>query len=122
MKGIVGFAPVYLIRMFLRMKLVNDMNEDKAIETVLSMMYWPKELKTNSEYFRTQDDCDGDLSNGLSVTIDIMGDVWVTTTKNSCRFRMTAGGGGLSPAVRNALLVLAMAIEKDNKENKMGRA
>lgn len=95
------------------------MNEDKAIETVLSMMYWPKQLKTNTEYFRVQDDCDGDMNNGLSVTIDVMGDVWIQTT-SLCRFRMISGGGGLSPAVRNALLVLAMAIEKDNKENKMG--
>jgi len=92
--------------------------EDKAIKTVLSMIYWPKELKTNNEYFRTQDDCDGDLSKGISVVIDEMGDVWVQTT-GVCRFRMY-DGGGMSLSVRNALLVLAQAIEKDNKENKMG--
>jgi len=96
----------------------------KQIEKILETPFWPQNIETMKPYFITHDDCDGDKSEGLRVTISNDGDVWISDTINrpmtSCRFR-THGGGGRSLRVRNALLILAMAIkidsETDNKSS-----
>lgn len=91
---------------------------ESRIKALLDEPFWPKTLKTEESYFRTHDDCDGDLGQGVSVTIDPQGDVWLNTTTpkmTSCRFR-TFFGGGQSLRVRNALLLLAEAIRLDNEE------
>jgi hypothetical protein len=102
---------------FLRFRLkMKDIS--KAIKKILETPFWPPMLNPYQPYFRTQDDCEGDKSEGISVTIGEDGDAWVfTNTKmHSCRYRMPFLGGGRSPRVRNALLILAMAIKMDNEE------
>jgi len=92
---------------------------EKTIHEILDECFWPQSLDCNQVYFRTHDDCDGNLVDGLSVTITPDGDAFVKAVAErlySCRFRMPLSGGGLSPRVRNALLILAMAIKKDNEE------
>lgn len=68
--------------------------------------------------FRTHDDCDGDVRQGLSVTMDPMGDIYVSVRPGafakSVRFR-TSGGGTMSPNVHTALVNLMDAIELDNR-------
>lgn len=89
----------------------------EKVKDVIEAVEWLPELETNCNYFRTHDDCEGDLSQGLNVIFSMDGDAWVSTRYGeSCRFRMPFGGGGRSPRVRNALMVLAMAIKLDNEE------
>jgi hypothetical protein len=95
----------------------------EAIRKLLETPFWPEELKTREPYFRTQDDCDGDLTEGIVVTVGPDGDVWVNVhcrATQTCRFRMPFVGGGMSPRVRNALLILAVAIKLDNEEHPTG--
>ena len=89
----------------------------KKIQDILEEPFWPKELTTELEYFRTQDDCDGDLSKGLAVSFSRDGDAWIDTDRECCRFRSFFGGGN-SLMVRNALIVLAMAIKLENEKDK----
>jgi hypothetical protein len=102
---------------------VSEVNP-KVIKKLLETPFWPPELKTDTQYFRTQDDCDGNLREGIEVIIDQMGDAWVNITTDSllksCRFR-TWGGGGRSLRVRNALLLLAIAIKMDNDDHPVGK-
>lgn len=96
--------------------------EDRVRE-ILDEEFWIQGLKTNEWYFRTQDDCDGDQHEGLSVMIDTDGDAWVSVRSrpmHGCRFRMPMMGGGASPRVRKALVILAEAIRLDNADGKMG--
>ncbi len=91
---------------------------ERKVRELLEEPYWLKDLKVDEVYFRTQDDCDGDLKEGIGVSIDRQGDIFVRTTQgvmSDCRFR-TCGGGGRSLRVRNALLMLAEAIRLDNLE------
>jgi len=87
---------------------------EKDIIKILETPFWPESVDAMKSYFITHDDCDGDISEGLRVTISNDGDVWVSDTIRrsmvSCRFR-THAGGGRSLRVRNALLILAMAIK-----------
>jgi hypothetical protein len=66
---------------------------------------------------RVQDDCDGDLTQVLAVSLSHDGDAWVRTMQRlgTLRFRSDFGGG-MSPRVRNALIVLAEAIRRDNED------
>ena len=92
----------------------------EELRAVLEGCYWPEELEAEKYFFRTQDDCDGDLSSGIGVVVDAQGDVWVETVSKSlesCRYRMPLIGGGMSPRVRNALVLLALAIKLDNETN-----
>ena len=87
----------------------------RSMNTLLEGAYWPASLETRTAYSRTQDDTDGELSgHDLMVSIGPDGDAWVQTPQ-VLRFR-TYGGGGHSLRVRNALLVLAEAIRRDNAE------
>jgi hypothetical protein len=94
---------------------MDDFSE--KVKDVLNAVEWIPELETNCNYFRTHDDCEGDMSQGLSVVFSMDGDAWVSTRYGqSCRFRMPFMGGGRSPRVRNALMILAMAIKMENDE------
>lgn len=93
---------------------------EERIKEILDDCFWLPTLKSDENYFRTHDDCDGDLNEGIGVAIDMVGDVWIQThvrPMNSLRFRMPMGGGGRSHRVRNALLILAEAIRLDNADN-----
>lgn len=88
----------------------------KAMDTLLEGAYWPGTLASQQAYVRIQDDCDGDLTQCLSVGFGQDGDAWIQTHgPMGLRFR-TSGGGGMSLRVRNALLVLAEAIRRDNED------
>ena len=89
------------------------------MNTLLETNYWPATLNTRDLYTRRQDDTDGDTgpAQDLSLTFGPDGDAWVILpcAENSLRFRTWAGGGH-SLRTRNALLVLAEAIRRDNEE------
>jgi hypothetical protein len=70
-------------------------------------------------YSRTHDDCDGDLSESLAIRLnsDKSLSVWAKS-RNSLRFRIPLFGGGASGRVRNALMVLALAIKISNESCK----
>ena len=93
---------------------IEDMKE---IRKILETPFWPVTLNPDVSYYRTQDDCDGNLREGIEVIFDTQGGAWVNITTDSplksCRFR-TWGGGGASLRVRNAMLILAEAIRLDN--------
>jgi hypothetical protein len=95
---------------------VTALSVSRAMNTLLEGAYWPASLKTMTGYTRTQDDTDGEVGpdQDLGVVIGIDGDAWIEAQRN-LRFR-TAAGGGHSLRVRNALLVLAEAIRRDNEE------
>ena len=94
------------------------MTKDELIK-ILETPFWPDGLEPMKRYFRTQDDCDGDLKEGVAVIFSEDGDAWIETIRrpmNTCRFR-TYQGGGNSLRVRNALLILAYAIKLDNEKS-----
>jgi len=95
-------------------------NIEKTIHKILDEPFWPDTLNADGSYFRTHDDNDGELAAGTTVAFSPDGDAWLWTTTQSgisCRYRMPFTGGGRSPRVRNALLILAMAIQADNDES-----
>ncbi len=90
---------------------------DRALNTLLERMWWPQTLQPQQAHSRVHDDCDGDRSQTLTVYLghDLDAHVMVDGSNLSLRFRAPLGGGA-SPRVRNALLVLAEAIRRDNEE------
>ena len=103
-------------------KLYNETMDklQQTIRSVLEQPFWLPDLKPGEHYFRTHDDCEGELQNGIKVIFSEDGDAWVETTSEpftTCRYRMPIIGGGRSPRVRNALLILALAIKLDNEDD-----
>lgn len=93
-----------------------DSAVESSLDVLLESMFWPKSLSFGSAYSRIDDDCDGQRGpeHALTVVIGQDGDLHVLQCgDNSLRFREPFGGGA-SPRVRNALLVLAEAIRRDN--------
>ncbi len=87
--------------------LLND------IERLLEDFYWIPGLKMNRFYERVHDNGG---NNTLWVGFGPDGDAWIKTNgKIALRFNMPFGGGGQSPHVRNALMILAYAIMLDNR-------
>jgi len=91
----------------------------ERVHELLNTYWWLPELEAGTRYARTHDDCDGDRSQKLSVVIGEDGDAWVAADApdRTLRFRMPIIGGGASPRVRNALVILAEAIRLDNEEH-----
>lgn len=91
----------------------------RAQNTLLERAYWPAGVETRTAYSRRHDDTDGkrDATQNLEVWFGPDGDAWVQVgTTEPLRFR-TWAGGGTSLRTRNALLLLAEAIKRDNEEN-----
>jgi hypothetical protein len=91
----------------------------KDARRVLENPFWITTLKTEETYSRFYDDHDGEFDGELLVYFDKSGDAWVETTKKynkALRFRDFLGGGQ-SQRVRNALMILALAIELDNEDH-----
>jgi hypothetical protein len=88
----------------------------KAADVLLEGVIQPIRLAPRQFEFRTHDDCDGRLEEAIGVGLSVDGDVWLRLPPNvlAMRFR-TYIGGGQSPRVRNALLLLAEAIRRDNE-------
>lgn len=88
---------------------------DEDLRAWLESPSWPEGLEARKAYTRRQDDGDG----SLRVVFGEDGDAWISTPGRAplegLRFR-TLQGGGSSPRVRAALLLLAKAIELDNEE------
>lgn len=89
-----------------------------AVDTVLEASYWVPTLAPRTRYTRRHDDTDGQRGpeQDLSVSIGPDGDCWVEAGGGGLlRFR-TWAGGGMSLRTRNALMVLAEAIRRDNQD------
>ncbi len=89
---------------------------DRALNTLLERHWWPQTLQPQSAHSRVHDDNDGDRSQALTVFLghDLDAHVMLDGESLNLRFRAPLGGGA-SPRVRNALLVLAEAIRRDNE-------
>ena len=90
-------------------------------------MDWEKAWKyfpTNDSHSRYEDDS---REGFISVVFSIDGDSWIgfcpdpNERRHSFRFRVPMMGGGQSPRVRKALMVLGMAIKADNEERPQKR-
>ncbi len=96
------------------------MNASQEIRRLLEKPYWPQTLEAGKLYERFEDDSP---TGRISVVFGGDGDGYIMLNavqdpnehKLSMRFRMPMMGGGQSPRVRNALLILAEAIRLDNK-------
>lgn len=92
---------------------------DRQLRKLLNILPWPNGLEAKKVYSRVQDDHDGSFEGEIQVIIGSDGDAWVKTTRprngDLIRFR-TLFGGTMSPRVRNALMILALAIKLDNEE------
>jgi hypothetical protein len=100
-------------------KRLLEQDSSSVIRALLETSFWPRLLKSMEHQTRVSDDS----SSELSVVFTPDGDGWIDVlTKPDpkevttvLRFRMPILGGGDSERVRNALLVLALAIKLDNE-------
>ncbi len=84
---------------------------------VLNNPFWPTGLSVDEQYLRLHDDHDGTREGRMIVGFTRDGDAWLSTDQHRgpvLRFR-TMIGGGRSLRVRNALVLLALAIKLDNE-------
>ena len=90
---------------------------ERRARQVLEEPFWITELKTDIWYIRLHDDHDGTKKGKVAVMILENGDCVISndSQRESLRFR-TMGGGGNSLRVRNALMILALAIKLDNDQ------
>lgn len=92
----------------------------EVIRAILERPFWPRQLNVGTEYTRLGDDTSGELT----VAIAPDADAWITVFSKpdpeefgqSHRFR-SGFGGTENEEVRNALLVLAMAIKLANEKH-----
>ena len=88
----------------------------KDAHRILENPFWIQELDVNAFYERLHDDHDGTFQGKITVSFSVDGDAWIGIDGHpSLRFR-TFQGGGVSLRVRNALVVLALAIKLDNEK------
>jgi hypothetical protein len=90
----------------------------KNLRNVLDNLPWPEGLDTQKLYARFRDDHDGTFQGRLLVQIGPDGDAYIGTDGRPgemIRFRTLLGGGN-STRVRNALVLLALAIKLDSDE------
>ncbi len=86
------------------------------VKAILEESFWVNDLKSDTVYGRIHDDDDGNRIGSLVVNFDAYGDARLKVEGEEgqvLRFR-TSGGGGRSLRVRNALMILAYAIQLDN--------
>jgi len=90
---------------------------EKQIEAILNgVLINACGLKLGSHRTRTHDDHEGTFEGKVGVYIGPDGDAYLTSDQQPpLRFR-NYFGGGRSPRVYNALLILAKAIDMDNAE------
>ncbi len=92
----------------------------KDVRRVLENPFWIPDLNTEESYRAVHDDTDGTNTGSITISFSPDGDIWVNAEPNHnggpLRFR-TFFGGGKSPRVRNALMILALAIKLDNNQN-----
>lgn len=102
------------------------MSHTKQMRDLLDAPFWPATLQLGQFYQRFEDDSP---LGSISVVFGSDGDGWISVVsepdpkeaRHSMRFRMPMSGGGQSPRVRNALLILAEAIRLDNEDRPQHR-
>lgn len=98
--------------------LVDHDNHEQIIKELLDHSFWPAGIETMVPYRVQTDDTDGQPGYGwLSIVFSPDGDAHVSATAtdglpDEVRFRTYFGGGG-HLRVRNACLILAMAMKMD---------
>lgn len=96
---------------------------EAIVHRLLESNFWLPKLSTKEMYSRQHDDHDGTWTGKLNVCIGEDGDAWIETRDTemaSLRFRVPMFGGGCSPRVRTALVILAEAIRIDNEKQPLG--
>jgi len=95
----------------------------QALDQLLEEPLPLPEITSNTLTFRTEDDCDGNLGQGLQLRMSPDGDVWVLSLKRmgALRFRNGMIGGTSSPHTHNALRLLMLAMIKDDELHKQRR-
>lgn len=99
-------------------KIVNHDNVDQIIGELIEFPFWPEGIEPRVRYRVQTDDTDADPAYGwLSLVFSIDGDAHLSGTARNglpdeIRFR-TFGGGGSHLGVRNACLILAVAMKRD---------
>lgn len=92
---------------------------DKALHDLLEGDFWIDTLSADVCYSRLHDDRDGHTTSEHTLQVYVAPDadlhVFLPNSMESLRFR-NYFGGGKSLRVRNALMVLAEAIRRDNEE------
>jgi len=105
------------------LKILLEDHTDDILEIVLENLSWPTLINTQTIYKRQSDDTDG-KDQHITVAFGPDGDAWVRVESKGegssglpihHRFR-TALGGGNSHKVRNAFLILALAIKLDSED------
>ncbi len=102
--------------------MAREVNQERLVKDarrVLENHFWIRDLDILELYERIHDDHDGTYEGSIGVSFSEDGDAWLDTQRNhhggALRFR-NSFGGGMSPRVRNALMILALAIKLDNEE------
>ncbi len=106
-------------------KKLLDEDQDTVVKTILKYLPWPREVRTQTEYFVKEDDNDG-IRRGIGVSFLDNGDGIIDlssyhieseiySTPHVYRFRNLCGGGR-KLFVHGALLLLALAIKLDPDE------
>lgn len=95
-----------------------DLEYDQVLELIPRILlsnFWLPTIHPMTCYARIHDDTDGKEAGIIKVVFSNDGDahIWIDNCP-ALRFRMPDLGGGLSPRVRVALLILAEAIRLDN--------
>jgi hypothetical protein len=93
---------------------------EKDVKRVLENPFWIQGLSYKTAYSRIHDDHDGTFDGEIGVYFTQDSDAWVEIAKKdggALRFREGIIGGGSSPRVRNALMILAYAIKLDNEKH-----
>jgi hypothetical protein len=117
------FIPLLIDRENVKIKKTTPLSVSRAMNTLIEGAYWPPTIDTSTAYSRRHDDTDGKTGpdQDISVVFGSDGDAWIMLPgMSSMRFR-TWSGGGSSLRVRNALMVLAEAIRRDNAERPQQR-
>jgi len=85
------------------------------LNKLLDEPFWPPILEADRIYVTTHDDHDGEPTTGyLLISVDHMGDAYISVHGAGLRFR-TLGGGGKYPKIRSALVLLAEAIRQEGE-------
>jgi hypothetical protein len=91
------------------------MNQNQ-LNRLLDKPYWPPNLEADRIYVTTHDDHDGEpLTGYLLISVDHMGDAYISVHGERLRFR-TKGGGGKFSKIRSALVLLAEAIRQEGED------
>ena len=108
--------------------LMKAIREDPSsvIRALLGSCFWLPSLSSDGSYRRFEDDSPEGM---IVVAFTKDGDSWIGVISKHdpseanfmFRFRMPLMGGGESPRVRSALLILAEAIRLDNEDHPQHR-